>query len=107
MDFDPSEDHRMVKALVARFVRDELLPLEAGVLTREAHSTPTAVTGVVRLEPGAIFDEAAVKSHVRDRLAGYKTPKAIYPADIPLRASNGKADYATVRDFAVRQSQAA
>lgn len=66
-----------------------------------------AVTGVVRLEPGAIFDEAALKSHVRERLAGYKTPKAIYPADIPLRASNGKADYATVRDFAVRQSQAA
>ncbi|MGX7952920.1 acyl-CoA synthetase [Tsuneonella sp. HG249] len=66
-----------------------------------------AVTGVVRLEPGASFDEAALKSHVRDRLAGYKTPKAIYPADIPLRASNGKADYAAVRDFAVRQSQAA
>lgn len=66
-----------------------------------------AVTGVVRLELGAAFDEAALKSHVRERLAGYKTPKAVYPADIPLRASNGKADYAAVRDFAVRESQTA
>lgn len=66
-----------------------------------------AVTGVVRLEPGALFDEAALKSHVRERLAGYKTPKALYPTEFPLRASNGKADYAAVRNFAVRQSQAA
>ena len=36
MDFDLSDDHRMVKDLVERFVRDELLPLEAGVLAREA-----------------------------------------------------------------------
>jgi len=62
-----------------------------------------AVTAVVRLEDAAPFDESALRAHVRDRLAGYKTPKAIYLADIPLRASNGKADYAAVRDFAVRQ----
>ena len=36
MDFELSEEHRMLKDLVARFVRDELMPLEAGVLSREA-----------------------------------------------------------------------
>jgi acyl-CoA dehydrogenase len=36
MDFELSEDHRMLKDLVARFVRDELIPLEPAVLAREA-----------------------------------------------------------------------
>jgi acyl-CoA dehydrogenase len=36
MDFELSEEHRMLKELVHRFVRDELMPLEAGVLAREA-----------------------------------------------------------------------
>ena len=62
-----------------------------------------AVVAVVAQEPGARFDEAALTSHVRERLAGYKTPKAVYPAGVPLRASNGKADYAGVRAFAVEQ----
>jgi len=36
MDFELAEDHRMLKDLVARFVRDELMPLEGKVLEREA-----------------------------------------------------------------------
>lgn len=36
MDFALSDEHRMLKDLVARFVQDELMPLEAGVLAREA-----------------------------------------------------------------------
>ena len=36
MNFELIEEHRMLKDLVARFVKDELLPLEAGVLAREA-----------------------------------------------------------------------
>ena len=48
------------------------------------------------------FDEQAVKDHVRGQLAGYKTPKAIYPTNTPLRASNGKADYATAKAIAKR-----
>jgi acyl-CoA dehydrogenase len=36
LDFELSEDHRMIKDLVTRFVDDELMPLEAGVLAREA-----------------------------------------------------------------------
>ncbi len=52
-----------------------------------------SVTGVVQLADGAELDEAAVRAHVRKRLAGYKTPKRIVIADRPLRAANGKADY--------------
>ena len=37
MDFELSEEHRMLKDLVHRFVADELMPLEAGVLEREAN----------------------------------------------------------------------
>ncbi len=36
MEFEISEEHRMLKELVHRFVKDELMPLEAGVLQREA-----------------------------------------------------------------------
>jgi acyl-CoA dehydrogenase len=36
MNFELIEEHRMLKDLVARFVKDELTPLEAGVLAREA-----------------------------------------------------------------------
>jgi len=59
-----------------------------------------AVTGVIHLEPGANFDEAALRSHVRRHLAGYKTPKRILVSTQPLRASNGKADYKGARQFA-------
>jgi alkylation response protein AidB-like acyl-CoA dehydrogenase len=38
MNFDLDEEHRMLKDLVARFVRDELIPLERTVLAREASS---------------------------------------------------------------------
>ena len=36
LDFELAEEHRMLKDLVARFVKDELTPLEAAVLAREA-----------------------------------------------------------------------
>ncbi len=59
-----------------------------------------AVTGVVKLAPGVVFDEDALRAHVRQHLAGYKTPKRIVPAEIALRAPNGKADYKSVSEFA-------
>ena len=59
-----------------------------------------AVTAVVDLAPGHELDEAGLKAHVRRRLAGYKTPKAIVIADRSLRASNGKADYPAARKAA-------
>ncbi len=36
MDFELSEEHRMLADLVGRFVKDELMPLESAVLAREA-----------------------------------------------------------------------
>src|SRR5690349_10977652 len=36
MEFELSEEDRMLKELVHRFVKDELMPLEAAVLKREA-----------------------------------------------------------------------
>lgn len=36
MDFDLSDEDRMLKDLVHKFVERELMPLEAGVLAREA-----------------------------------------------------------------------
>jgi len=59
-----------------------------------------AVTAVVDLAPGHHLDEAGLKAHVRRKLAGYKTPKAIVIADRALRASNGKADYPAARQAA-------
>ncbi|HYD45603.1 MAG TPA: acyl-CoA synthetase [Phenylobacterium sp.] len=62
-----------------------------------------AVTGVVRLSPGAELDEAALRAHVRASLAGYKTPKRIVVADRDFRAANGKADYPAARASAEAQ----
>ena len=46
------------------------------------------------------FDEEVLRKHVRERLAGYKTPKRVLAAEIALRAPNGKADYKTALEFA-------
>ncbi len=59
-----------------------------------------AVTGVVHVDPAITFDEDVVRKHVRQHLAGYKTPKRILVTSLPLRASNGKADYKTAKQFA-------
>jgi 3-oxocholest-4-en-26-oate---CoA ligase len=59
-----------------------------------------AVTGVVELSPGARFDEATLRAHVREHLAGYKTPKRILVVPQMFRAPNGKADYKAATDFA-------
>jgi acyl-CoA synthetase (AMP-forming)/AMP-acid ligase II len=59
-----------------------------------------AVTGIVKLNDGAQFDEEELRAHVRDKLAGYKTPKRILIGTIPFRAPNGKADYKGVTEFA-------
>ena len=59
-----------------------------------------AVTGIVKLNDGAHFDEEELRTHVRDKLAGYKTPKRILIGTIPFRAPNGKADYKGVTEFA-------
>jgi len=44
MDFALPDEHRMLKDLVARFVREELLPLEKSVLDREASGLGLSLT---------------------------------------------------------------
>jgi acyl-CoA synthetase (AMP-forming)/AMP-acid ligase II len=58
------------------------------------------VTGVVQLRRGAALDEAALRAHVRAKLAGYKCPKRIVEIDRLGRGSNGKADYKAMTEFA-------
>jgi acyl-CoA synthetase (AMP-forming)/AMP-acid ligase II len=62
-----------------------------------------AVTAVVRPSLDVRFDEDALRRHVRERLAGYKTPKHVIATEIVLRAPNGKADYKSALDFAKQQ----
>lgn len=59
-----------------------------------------AVTAVVELRPGASFSEEAIRAHVRERLAGYKTPKRVVAVESMFRAPNGKADYKSAVAFA-------
>jgi fatty-acyl-CoA synthase len=62
-----------------------------------------AVTAVVTVLSKDDFREDDVRAHVHQRLAGYKTPKHVLIAGVPLRASNGKADYKSALDFAKRE----
>jgi fatty-acyl-CoA synthase len=60
-----------------------------------------SVTGVVTLEAGKQASEAELRAHVRERLAGYKTPKRIVFTQASMRAPNGKADYKAAKATAV------
>lgn len=60
-----------------------------------------SVTGVVRCEPDVAIGEEELRQHVRERLAGYKTPKRIVFTDQTLRAPNGKADYKNAKRTAM------
>ncbi|HQT52196.1 MAG: acyl-CoA dehydrogenase [Phenylobacterium sp.] len=48
MDFELSEEHRMLKDLAQKFVRDELMPLESAVLAREASGHGVGLTKAER-----------------------------------------------------------
>lgn len=48
MDFELAEEYRMLRDLVQRFVREELLPLEAGVLERDADGKGAYLTASER-----------------------------------------------------------
>ena len=62
-----------------------------------------SVTAVVTVTSPDEPDEEGIRVHVRDRLAGYKTPKRVLIAGVNLRAPNGKADYKSALDFAKRE----
>ncbi|MFD4632420.1 acyl-CoA synthetase [Streptomyces sp. NPDC058284] len=52
------------------------------------------VAAVIQLRDGApALDLTAVQSHCRERLAGYKIPRAVVFTDLIQRSPSGKADY--------------
>jgi fatty-acyl-CoA synthase len=62
-----------------------------------------AITAVVQLEPGATRDDADLIAAVKEKLAGYKAPKAVVIIDTIGRAPNGKVDYKRLRRFAMAE----
>lgn len=62
------------------------------------------MTAVVQLENGRNLDEAGLRRYVRERLAAYKCPKNVISILDLGRASNGKADYKGITEYARRES---
>ncbi|MFP6581202.1 MAG: acyl-CoA dehydrogenase family protein [Candidatus Hydrogenedentota bacterium] len=81
MEFELSEEHRMLKEMVARFVEDELLPLEERVLEREASGQGTMLT----MEERARIDERSKELG----LWGLDAPEDVGGADLPAVALIG------------------
>lgn len=81
MDFELAEDHRMLKDLVARFVRDRLIPLEGVILERDAAGQPVALTP----EERAPVDEVSKSLG----LWGLDAPEDVGGADLPMVAMVG------------------
>ncbi|HUA33130.1 MAG TPA: acyl-CoA dehydrogenase [Candidatus Binataceae bacterium] len=81
MEFGLSEEHQMLKDLVARFVRDDLLPLEPAVLVREANG-----------EGAKLTDEEREPLDARSRelgLWGLDAPADVGGSDLPSTAMIG------------------
>ncbi|WP_337187797.1 acyl-CoA dehydrogenase family protein [Phenylobacterium sp.] len=81
MEFELSEEHRMLKDLVVRFVRDELMPLETGVMAREA-------------EGGGLYLDAEVQARLDAKahelgLFGLDAPEDVGGSDLPMVAMVG------------------
>lgn len=81
MEFELAEEHRMLKDLVANFVRDELMPLEAGVLAREAEGKGLGLTP----EDHGRLDK---KAHELG-LFGLDAPEDVGGSDLPMTAMVG------------------
>jgi acyl-CoA dehydrogenase len=81
MDFELAEEHRMLKDLVRRFVDDELMPLEAAVLAREAAGDERSLPA----QDMARIDEVSR----RLGLWGLDAPEDIGGADLPAVAMVG------------------
>jgi acyl-CoA dehydrogenase len=81
MHFDLAEEHQMLKDLVARFVRDELMPLEPAVLEREAAGKGSGLTPDERARLDARSKELG--------LWGLDAPADVGGADLPAVALIG------------------
>jgi fatty-acyl-CoA synthase len=87
---------------------EEVLKTHDAVLDAVAVGIPDekfgeAITAVVEVAPGGSFDEAAIVTHVKDKLAAYKAPKRVLPIDTIGRAPNGKVDYKRLKQWAAEE----
>ncbi|TPG15686.1 acyl-CoA dehydrogenase family protein [Sphingomonas oligophenolica] len=81
MDFDLSDEHRMLKELVNRFVADKLMPLEPRILEREATGQSPALTAE---------EQAPIDAASRDLgLWGLDAPEDVGGMDLPAVAMVG------------------
>jgi len=62
-----------------------------------------AITALVEPHAGDTVDEAALIAHVRLHLASYKSPKRVLTIATVGRAANGKLDYKSLKNEALRQ----
>jgi acyl-CoA dehydrogenase len=81
MDFELAEEHRMLKDLVHRFVNDHLMPLEAGVLQREADGKGLG------MDPADLARIDKVSKELG--LWGLDAPEEIGGSDLPAMAMVG------------------
>ena len=81
MDFQLAEEHQMLKDLVAKFVRDQLIPLEPAVLARDAAGESIALTAAER----APIDKVSKALG----LWGLDAPEDVGGADLPMVAMVG------------------
>ncbi|MFZ4605845.1 MAG: acyl-CoA dehydrogenase family protein, partial [Caulobacter sp.] len=81
MDFQLAEEHQMLKDLVAKFVRDQLIPLEPAVLARDAAGEAVALTAEERAPIDAVSKELG--------LWGLDAPEDVGGADLPMVAMVG------------------
>ncbi len=77
--------------------------LDALVVGLEDEKCGQAVTAVVQLNEGASTDEDTLRAFVKTQLAAYKAPKKILFKPSLGRAPNGKADYKSIKNFAMEQ----
>ena len=81
MDFEVAEEHRMLKDLVQKFVRDELMPLEAAVMASEAEGRGLGI--------GAA-DHARLDARAHELgLFGLDAPEDVGGSDLPMLAMVG------------------
>jgi acyl-CoA dehydrogenase len=81
MDFDLSEDQRMLKDLVQRFVNDELMPLEPKVLARDAAGEGARITAEEKAKIDKVTKELG--------LWGLDAPEDVGGSDLPTVAMIG------------------
>ena len=74
---------------------------DAAVIGKPLERGGEMVVAAVELDPGAVFDEEALRAHCREHLAAYKVPRRIVPIEDTPRSLLGKILRKEVRDRVV------